>query len=207
LALVRFALAPVLVLVAVPAAFAQPGNGNGPPTFQTLVVNPPSAPIPVTGAVTVSGTSTVTLGNNTPTTPVFVQSVGQPVQTPYQETIHGSCGVNFCTFTFTRPAAGQRLVVQHISASVIAAQGGMVDVEVSVVPPNPTFANIKRVSVNARLQFRAGIIGNNDLFVTNEPILLYVDPSDLTLKADVSFSGNAASLDQYVTLSGYLVSQ
>lgn len=83
----------------------------------------------------------------------------------------------------------------------------MVDVEVSVVPPNPTFANIKRVAVNARLQFHAGIIGNNDLFVTNEPVLLYVDPSDLTLKADVFFSGPAASLDQYVTLSGYLVSQ
>lgn len=201
LSLLRLALVSVLTLMAVPAAFAQPGNGNGPPTINTntTIVNPPSAPIPVTGAVTVSG--------NTPTTPVFVQSVGQPAQTPFQQTIHGNCGVNFCTFTFSRPAAGQRLVLQHISASLIAAPGGMVDVEASVSPTNPTFDNIKRVAVNARFQFRAGIIGNNDLYVTNEPILLYVDPTDLTLKVDAFFSSALPSLDQYVTLSGYLVSQ
>jgi hypothetical protein len=178
-------------------------QGSAPVT----IVNQNTNAVPVAGVVTVSGTSNVTVSNNTASTPLFVQAVGEPAQAPYQETIHGQCGVNFCDFDFTRPPAGQRLVLQHISASMIVAPGDKVDVEVEVFPASPTFENIKRMSVHAALQFRADTTSNQDKLVTNEPILLYVDPTDKLLTVHVSYASKVPLFDQYVTLSGYLVAQ
>jgi len=171
------------------------------------IVNKATNPIPVSGAVTVTGTSNVTLSNNTRATPLFVQSVDPLAPTPYQETVHGTCGVNFCDFDFSLPPAGQRLVLQHASAGLIVAPGSQIDLEVLVFPANADLNSIKRVALQSTVQFHANVIGNNDKRVTNEPILLYVDPTDRLLTAHVSYSGPLTGFDQYVTLAGYLVSQ
>jgi hypothetical protein len=84
----------VVPIVAIALCISSPvsaqGQGNGPqnpPSAPVTVVNTGANPVPVSGAVTVSGTSSVTLSNNTATTPVFVQSVGQSAQTPFQTTL------------------------------------------------------------------------------------------------------------------------
>jgi hypothetical protein len=83
-----------------------PGQPNGP---QVTVVNTPANPVPVSGAVTVSGTSSVTLSNNTETTPVFVQSVGQPAQTPFQALLTSGTPLTV--------ASDQQLTIEFVTAN------------------------------------------------------------------------------------------
>ena len=83
-----------------------PGQPNGP---QVTVINTDANPVPVSGVVTVSGTSSVTLSNNTESTPVFVQSVGQPAQTPFQARL-----------TFGNPltvASDKQLTIEFVTAN------------------------------------------------------------------------------------------
>jgi hypothetical protein len=82
---------------------AQAGKDGGPPPFDVTVVNTGARPVPVTGTVSVSN-----LGSN---------PVPEPFQTAVTKPLPGQPGGGY-----TVPA-GRRLVIEYVSAEVLAAPG------------------------------------------------------------------------------------
>jgi hypothetical protein len=93
-----------LIAVVTPQAIRSQNKETVGPTKPVLVVNSPSEPVPVTGAVSVSN-----LGDS----PLPVRDVDSPGRQPV--TAEGSCSGSGCTGTVYTVPAGKRLIVEYAS--------------------------------------------------------------------------------------------
>jgi len=166
-----------------------PGQPNGP---DVTVVNTAANPVPVTGAVTVNGTSSVTLSNNTETTPLFVQSVGQPVQTPFQARL-----------TFGNPltvASDQRLTIEFVTANCSLDNTLLTSTEFDLHTTVGGNEMGHHFSPKFSRNFTSGGI-NRTFFTSTDMTRIYADPG-----TTVAF-GQIQNFFCEVTLSGYSVAK
>lgn len=166
-----------------------PSQPNGP---QVTVVNTDANPVPVSGAVTVSGTSTVTLSNNTETTPVFVQSVGQPAQTPFQERIN-----------FGNPltvASDKQLTIEFVTANCSLDNTALTSTEFDLHTTVGGNEVGHHFSPKFSRNFTSGGI-NRTFFTSTDMTRIYADPG-----TTVAF-GEVQNFFCEVTLSGYSVTK
>ena len=167
-----------------------PGQPNGP---QVTVVNTGANPVPVSGAVTVSGTSSVTLSNNTATTPVFVQSVGQPAQTPFQTSL---------TFgTALTVASDKQLTIEFVTANCSLDNTLLTSTEIDLTTTVGGNTVGHNFSPKFSRNFNSGTGINRTFFTSTDLTRLYADPG-----TTVSFS-IIQGFNCNVTLSGYAVTK
>ena len=167
-----------------------PGQPNGP---QVTVVNTGANPVPVSGVVTVSGTSNVTLSNNTATTPVFVQTVGQPAQTPFQTRL-----------TFGTPLtvdSDKQLTIEFVTANCSLDNTVLTSTEFNLNTKVGGNQIGHHFSPKFSRNFNSGTGINRTFFTSTDLTRIYADPG-----TTVSF-GIIQGFFCDVTLSGYSVTK
>ena len=163
-----------------------PGQPNGP---QVTVVNTSANPVPVSGG----DAGGVTLSNNTATTPVFVQSVGQPAQTPFQTRL-----------TFATPltvASDKQFTIEFVTASCSLDNTTLTSTEVDVTTTVGGNTVSHNFSPKFSRNFNSGIGINRNFFTSTDMTRIYADPG-----TTVSMSFVQDFLCD-VTLSGYTVTK
>ena len=166
-----------------------PAQPNGP---QVTVVNTPANPVPVSGVVTVTGTPSVTLSNNTETTPIFVHSVGQPAQTPFQARLFN---------TPLTVASDKQLTIEFVTANCSLDNTLVTSTEFDL------FTKVGGVEIGHHFSpkfsrnFNSGTGINRTFFTSTDQTRIYADPG-----TTVSF-GTIQGFFCDVTLSGYSVTK
>jgi hypothetical protein len=170
-----------------------PEEALAPPAVPVIVTNTPANPVPTVA----QGTTAVQITN---TSPLAVRDVDNPARQPFQGDATASfSGQNEANFFIPVPA-GKRLVIEHVTASILVlpgrkagfivrttagASGNAVFHTMSPIP-HGTFANV-----------------GYDVFIVSQPVRFYADGATqflLHAYADGPGIGSAT-----VSFSGYLI--
>lgn len=172
------------------------------PVFVTNAGADQSAPVPVSGSVSITGTPTVSLANDA-TSPLPVRDVDRPTAQPfnYYATLTWASGYLFANAdksqTFTVPD-GKRLVIEFVSLQ-------------SAVPSTDKvmFARLDTTASSLVLSLTdAGVGGDgNQIFTATHRVFSILDPG--TTVTPTAYCGNAtdgcAGGTVLISVSGYLV--
>jgi hypothetical protein len=135
--------------------------GNSP---NVNVANTPNVNVANTPSVNVTNTPTVQL-TNPPSSPIPTWALDEPGRIPFVAYFSNSCSGTGCDYTFLPVRAGHRVVLQHISASLVfttapTALFGAVDGSFGAiffnVPPPPGGLNLTSFDHALLLYFDAG---------------------------------------------------
>ena len=186
--LAPFALVAPIVVIAlcISSPVSAQGQANGPqspPSAPVTVVNTVANPVPVSGAVT--------LGNNTATTPVFVQIVKQPVQTPFQQLIRSGSPLTV--------DSAKQLTIEFVTANC-SSDGATTLTSTEVALRTTVGGNF--VEHNFSPKFARTFVASAGFFIKNfyistEMTRIYADPG--TTVSIIEVSGFLCD----VTVSGY----
>jgi hypothetical protein len=194
---------------------------NAAPPTPSIPVNVTNTPLAVTGTVNanvtsipaITGNVNATLSNasvsinNAASSPVLVRNVddGQhPFQTDLAltndpgtwgattSTCNAPSGATQCQISFDVPA-GQRLVVEHVSAYVDGASGQTYQTFIA--------GNLEEFLVLTKQISYPGI----DTFTAAQPMRVYIDSGRVPSPAVIITNSNGGSFFGRVTISGYLV--
>jgi hypothetical protein len=189
-----------VALVSIVALASQADNALGdPPVGQVNVVNP--ATNPVLATVTNPATNPVpTAVVNPATMPALTSSVDDPGRIPYQATISTSdcAGLAQCQLHTHTVPVGHRLVIQHVSGSLLATNYTGAPFQVLVTNSASSISFFTQGWVSPGF--------NYGLTSFDQPVLYYTDSGDyVTIYVDVAgFLGTFANAET-MTLSGYLL--
>jgi hypothetical protein len=192
-----------------------PDNG---PTFNALVVNTPSQPVPITGSLGVNGTvqaqqsgvwmvgisntPTVNIGNSvqvasSANNPVYVSDVNNNALQPYQITLDPRAqGGNPSSVTVPQH---KRLVIEDVSAFASLSPGARGFFIVGTQLTGQAFSTNHFVPLSF-----AYTDGTYDYLIAHQQTMWYADPGT-TVGANVQFQPNPGLFVTDVYLSGYLV--
>ena len=179
----------VVPIVAIALAVSSPVSAQGgpqtPPSAPVTVVNTTANPVPVSGGVTLS--------NNSATTPVFVQSVGQPVQTPFQTRL-----------VFGTPLtvdADKQLTIEFVTANCSLDNTLLTSTEFSLF--TRVGGNLVDHSFSPKFSrnFNSGTGINRTFFTSTDMTRIYADPgTTVSMSIIENFTCD-------VSLSGYTVTR
>jgi hypothetical protein len=208
----------VLILAAIGTMMnSHPALGQA-PGGATVTINPGQLPLPVKGATTVSGTVAATQSGtwnvgltgtpnvnvaNPATAPALFLNVNDPGRIPYQSEVNslgGGCTTSGCNFNFGPVPANHRLVVEHVTGSIIftSAQSAAF---VTVIPSSGSFT-IHSAFV---APITAGILGQN-IAAFDQPVHFCVDPTQgFRVLIDTTFLNFNTNAAHTVTVTGYLL--
>lgn len=172
-------------------ASAQQGGGAAP----VHIVGP--LPLPISGATTITGS--VQVGNSAQS-PLYVVSLNSPT-TPYQErriySFSGACGGTFCRAAFSAVPPGKRLVITHISGSIILQGGARVR---RIYLSESTSGNTVRSHVTTHSEGFDAAGWESRQF--SQQTLLYVEAGNQP-EVSIETSQNPGAQTQEITLAGY----
>jgi hypothetical protein len=133
--------------------------------------------------------------SNPTTSPGFVYDANAATRIPYEAKGNPACGTNFCSFFFTAPPVGYRLVVQNVSGRLTLT---------STTPPVALLQSGDSV-IEIGVPTSVGGNINTTMAGFNQNVLAFFDPSNggpiLSVEGDFS---PAAVTGQLTMITGYL---
>jgi len=144
---------------------------------------------------------------NIANTPLPTRDVDNPARQPIQVFASQSIVSSVASAVVFTVPPGKRLVVEHFSSEVGVPTGTVVNAYGLAVtdPAQPGFASFEHFVPPAFHSPCANCVAGSDLWVTSQPIRLYVDAGK-TLRIAVSVNGATGnSAFVFFSASGYLV--
>lgn len=177
-----------LAIVTVGVVFtAAAVEAQTPRSALVTVVNPPSAPVPVTiqggsvtGEVVVTNTPSVTVGNE-----VAVRVVGEPAESPYwvDEHLTLPSTASSIEMPFEMVPAGRRVVLEYVSIYCSTrTDESLLDIGLHVMGTGPDGVS-KSMGYHFAVQKAVGDYGGLSRWHGSQPIRLYADPGEIRFNA------------------------
>jgi len=160
---------------------------------EVQVVNTAANPVPVTGNLGVAGT-------------VSAKNVDEPGRIPYQQMVEFSpggsgCSGALCLVPFSAVPAGKRLVIEHMSALLAVADGGVVRI---LAFGTGGVTNSENTMIIAPTFVNTGFsVFGVTFWAIDRPVKVYYEPGTTpTLKIIVS---NNLGIISNASVHGYLI--